>query len=259
MRKMFFLVAVVLLNVAVSAQWVVTDYNGIDSLGSRYSGSKLNFFFHTYLTTGQAAVTYEKMFNTTKILQNDALQVSCRLTGGSAHCFIQLYNNLNPSVATNIVTLTETGHSDVYTFTLPSGTIYLNRMRIQFGYFPYETGTRNIYIDWIKSSNGVILEDPTTSAVGDDLVAAKSFKLQQNYPNPFNPATKISVNLGVSEKLNVRVYNTLGQLVNTIASGNFTAGTHTFEFNASNLPSGLYICQASTSTSSQIIKMTLLK
>jgi|GEM_PF-1348576 len=67
-----------------------------------------------------------------------------------------------------------------------------------------------------------------------------SFALDQNYPNPFNPSTIINVSLAADSKIKLVVYDILGQQVSTLVNGNLAAGSHQFEFNASNLNSGVY-------------------
>jgi len=88
----------------------------------------------------------------------------------------------------------------------------------------------------------------------------KEFQLFQNYPNPFNPSTKIAFKLDQAETINLNVYNILGQKVMAILSdAKLGSGLHTFEFDASNLPSGIYIYELSTSNHTEIRKMTLIK
>jgi aminopeptidase N len=67
------------------------------------------------------------------------------------------------------------------------------------------------------------------------------FVLEQNYPNPFNPTTFIKFTLPQTSKVNLSVYNSLGELVNVLAYGNYDAGIYERVFNASNLASGIYI------------------
>ena len=66
------------------------------------------------------------------------------------------------------------------------------------------------------------------------------FALEQNYPNPFNPGTMINFSLAVDSKVSLTVFDVLGQSVATLINGNLAAGSHQFDFNASNLNSGVY-------------------
>jgi hypothetical protein len=70
---------------------------------------------------------------------------------------------------------------------------------------------------------------------------AKSFSLSQNYPNPFNPTTVISWQLAVGSTVNLTVYNIAGQRVATLLSASLPAGFHEYEWDASHMPSGVYL------------------
>jgi photosystem II stability/assembly factor-like uncharacterized protein len=65
--------------------------------------------------------------------------------------------------------------------------------------------------------------------------------LNQNYPNPFNPLTTISFDLQKNSNINLKILNSIGEQVNTVADGEYEAGTYHVIFNADNLSSGLYI------------------
>ncbi|MGD8780113.1 MAG: T9SS type A sorting domain-containing protein [Ignavibacteria bacterium] len=80
-----------------------------------------------------------------------------------------------------------------------------------------------------------------------------------NYPNPFNPTTIISYNLPTEGKVLVKVYDVLGREVETLVNEIRTAGTHKVEFNASHLPSGVYLYKIETSQGMLTKKMLLLK
>jgi len=67
------------------------------------------------------------------------------------------------------------------------------------------------------------------------------FELFQNYPNPFNPVTVISYQLTVDSKVNLKVFNLLGQEVATLLDGDQLAGFHETAWNASSMASGTYI------------------
>lgn len=75
-------------------------------------------------------------------------------------------------------------------------------------------------------------------------VVPTEFALENAYPNPFNPTTTFAVTLPEAADLKVNVYNVTGQLVATVANGNYTSGRHTMTFDASNLASGLYFIRA---------------
>ena len=85
------------------------------------------------------------------------------------------------------------------------------------------------------------------------------FELSQNYPNPFNPSTTIRFSLPIVTQLKINVYNMLGELVETLADGNYEAGFHKVSFNASSLPSGAYIYRIESSEFTQVRKMILLR
>lgn len=69
-----------------------------------------------------------------------------------------------------------------------------------------------------------------------------SFGLRQNFPNPFNPRTTIMLDLAAPSVVSLTVHNLLGQHVRTLVDGKLLiAGSHDMEFDANDLPSGLYV------------------
>jgi hypothetical protein len=85
------------------------------------------------------------------------------------------------------------------------------------------------------------------------------FNLSQNYPNPFNPETRIDFTLPEKQLVSIRVYNTLGELIMELVNEEREAGSYSVTFEASNLPSGVYIYRLQTSSFAANKKMTLLK
>jgi plastocyanin len=69
------------------------------------------------------------------------------------------------------------------------------------------------------------------------------FRLNQNYPNPFNPTTAIPFDLPVQSRVTIRIYNLIGQEVATIINESIPAGSYTRIWNASHIPSGVYLYQ----------------
>ncbi len=76
-------------------------------------------------------------------------------------------------------------------------------------------------------------------ATGDGAVPL-AFGLDAAYPNPFRDATTVTFRLSRPGDVRLRVYDTAGRLVATLAEGSFPAGTHTVRFDAGRLPSGSY-------------------
>ncbi|NOS86240.1 MAG: T9SS type A sorting domain-containing protein [Ignavibacteria bacterium] len=85
------------------------------------------------------------------------------------------------------------------------------------------------------------------------------YALHQNYPNPFNPTTSIKFDLPSDDFVNLSVFDLSGRLVNTIVTGNLTAGSYDFDFIATDYPSGIYIYKLSTRYFEQSRKMVLIK
>jgi hypothetical protein len=88
---------------------------------------------------------------------------------------------------------------------------------------------------------------------------ALDFVLEQNYPNPFNPSTKISWQSPVGSWQTLKVYDVLGNEVATLVDEYKSAGSYEVEFNAENLPSGVYFYQLRAMNYIEIKKMILLK
>ena len=100
------------------------------------------------------------------------------------------------------------------------------------------------------------------SSVDTEEVAVElpnGFALEQNYPNPFNPTTSIAFSLPQTAQVNLTVFDVLGRRVATLVNGQLAAGQHQVRFEASSLPSGMYLYRLSTPTGSITQKMMLLK
>jgi hypothetical protein len=85
------------------------------------------------------------------------------------------------------------------------------------------------------------------------------FVMDQNYPNPFNPSTRISFGIPEKSSVSLRIFNSIGEEVALLANGVYEAGTYTFSFDASKLPSGNYIYTLQAGSNVISRKMTLIK
>ena len=94
----------------------------------------------------------------------------------------------------------------------------------------------------------------------EEYVQPIDYELAQNYPNPFNPSTKIQYALPVEGSVTLKVFNILGQEVITLINNKLVpAGRHEITFDASHLPSGIYLYRIQTDGFVQVKKMILLK
>ena len=97
-----------------------------------------------------------------------------------------------------------------------------------------DMGSAELWFDNIRILN------PNPVAVRNNSVRNMNFKLYQNYPNPFNPDTKIKYNIAERSFVTLKVFNILGKEVSVLVSGEKNPGLYQVNFNASNLPSGVY-------------------
>ena len=87
----------------------------------------------------------------------------------------------------------------------------------------------------------------------------QQFSLYQNYPNPFNPATKIKYSVPQFSNVVIKVFDVLGKEVATLVNEEKFAGTYELNWNAANLPSGVYLYQLKAADFVQTRKMILLR
>jgi len=85
------------------------------------------------------------------------------------------------------------------------------------------------------------------------------FSVSQNYPNPFNPSTVINYQIPQSGNVKISVYDALGKIVSILVNESQNAGNYNIAWNASGLPSGIYIYKIESGSFSESKKMILVK
>ncbi len=91
------------------------------------------------------------------------------------------------------------------------------------------------------SLNIIFTTDSTLfTAVDDEGYHIHNYSLSNNYPNPFNPSTIIAYSLPQFGFVTLTVYDILGREIATLVNEEKPAGNYKFEFEASNLASGVY-------------------
>ena len=142
----------------------------------------------------------------------------------------------------------DTVETSVHVFTDQS-TIGTAHIQIEVGTFHNPTNTQ--VLDFYFTT------DPTVGV--KNKTTPTSYFLEQNYPNPFNPSTNINYGLKESGFVSLKIYNILGTEVATLVNGYKPAGNYKASFDASRLPSGVYIYSLKTNNFIQTRKMILEK
>jgi hypothetical protein len=86
-----------------------------------------------------------------------------------------------------------------------------------------------------------------------------AFSFDQNYPNPFNPATTITYAVPQNSFISLRVFDILGNEVQTLVNETKSAGTYTVSFDAASVPSGVYFYSLEAGNFISTKKMVLIK
>lgn len=110
---------------------------------------------------------------------------------------------------------------------------------------------------WRVKANSTILID-LYSDVGK-FTTAPPFSMQQNYPNPFNAGTTIEFYVPYISNVKLKVFNILGEVIETLVDAEYPEGTHQINWNASGLSSGIYFVQIDGNEFRQIKKAVLIK
>jgi hypothetical protein len=86
-----------------------------------------------------------------------------------------------------------------------------------------------------------------------------TLNLGQNYPNPFNPTTNISYSIPQDGHVMLQIFNTRGQLVETLMDQHQKAASYTVSWDAEGQSSGIYFYKMSFGDRAEIKKCILLK
>ena len=116
---------------------------------------------------------------------------------------------------------------------------------------------------WAVGYNGTILLLDTLIITGVDeeilSLLPSDYKLSQNYPNPFNPSTKIKYSVPQTSQVQVKIFDVLGNEIETLVNEEKLAGTYEITWYAESLPSGVYFYRLQVGDFVETKKMLLMK
>lgn len=118
-----------------------------------------------------------------------------------------------------------------------------------FGHYPGDTIRANVR----RSGCLTIGINPISSEI------PAQYTLKQNYPNPFNPVTNISFSVPKTGLVKLTVYDASGKEAAILFNGELSAGSYNYDFDASQLASGIYFYKLESNDFSQTKKMVLVK
>jgi len=185
-----------------------------------------------------------------------------------AACAVGIINNLIYCIGGNINGATAANYKSVIVYNITSNSWGFDSLEISTRRHWMATAEYNggLYIvggiDSLARSVDIVEEivpQGTASEIVKENYLPNDYLLSQNYPNPFNPATVISFQLPVGSRVTLKVYDVLGTEIETLVNEEKSAGKYELNWNAVNLPSGVYFYKLQAGSFIQTRKMILLK
>ncbi|NUN10019.1 MAG: T9SS type A sorting domain-containing protein [Ignavibacteriaceae bacterium] len=236
------------LTAGVTYYYKLRTYNG-----NAYSAWSDAYSFVTPAVNGPAAPVAGNPVNNV-LLPTSAPVLSWFVPNQNAGYSYDVEYSLTPSFE-NAQRLEGISQSQIALNSLQSGYVYYWRVRSKDG-----QGVNSPY-----SNAGSFVIDGTTDIKSSSAEIPTEFSLMQNYPNPFNPSTRIKYSVpsvkGSNDRvyINLSVYDVLGNVVAVLVDGDKAPGVYESEFDASGIPSGIYIYKITGGDFRASRKMLLIK
>ncbi|HOJ06566.1 MAG: T9SS type A sorting domain-containing protein [Ignavibacteriota bacterium] len=215
---------------------VTEDFQAI---AENVSGLDLNYFFQQWIY-GVNYPTYSVVWSKNS-LGGNLYDLALKITQSS---------NSNPSFFTMPIQIkvnSSTGDTIITVF---------NNAQVQ----NFNITVANEPISITVDPNNWILKTINSVVVGiEDEMQPQTFSLEQNYPNPFNPVTKIKFTLASNEYTTLKVYDIIGKEITTLVNNQMEKGHYEINFDASNLPSGVYLYTLNAGGYKETRKMILMR
>lgn len=215
---------------------VTEDFQAI---AENVSGLDLNYFFQQWIY-GVNYPTYSVVWSKNS-LGGNLYDLALKITQSS---------NSNPSFFTMPIQIkvnSSTGDTIITVF---------NNAQVQ----NFNITVANEPISITVDPNNWILKTINSVVVGiEDEMQPQTFSLEQNYPNPFNPVTKIKFTLASNEYTTLKVYDIIGKEITTLVNNQMEKGHYEINFDASNLPGGVYFYTLNAGGYKETRKMILMR
>jgi uncharacterized delta-60 repeat protein len=123
----------------------------------------------------------------------------------------------------------------------------------------------NVYVTGTSQGNNTSSDYATVSysvTTGIEPVSGEipiTYRLYDNYPNPFNPSTTIKFDVPVQSFTSLVIYDVTGKVVQTLVNQNLSAGRYVYNFDGSDLASGVYLYKLTAGDFNNVRKMVLVK
>ena len=180
-----------------------------------------------------------------------------------------IYNNSNSSISGTLISAVDSAGNTVSSsvsvfngsYLIPSlkdGNYTIKASKIGYQTSKYFNKV-NMDLNSKPFIDGVDIYFTLTDAKKDKKLIPEFYKLSQNYPNPFNPSTTIQYEIPKESFVSIKVYNIIGREIATLVNEQKTAGYYQVQFDAANIPTGIYFCRINAGNYSAVNKMLLLK
>ncbi len=113
-----------------------------------------------------------------------------------------------------------------------------------------------LYFDDLRAVRKSVV---TTGIAASSIARVAEFALEQNYPNPFNAETIVPFSLPQAQVIELAVYDLLGRRVALLAEGLWPAGSHRLRWDASQAPSGIYVCRLHSAQQTRKLRMMVVR
>ena len=193
--------------------------------------------------------------------------IMLKLPGGAVFGPVQQFNNI---VLAGNHSISVPGINQYVPWFAPLGTydyiaycgdypgVIVDSSKFEFLTVIQSDAEQTVYNDWQLNGWTDGLQNPENGSPNPQPRPVE-FALHGNYPNPFNVSTNINFTLTYGGNVHLSVYDIMGRQVVVLVDNYLSEGTHSINFNADNLPSGIYYARLSHKGKTLTSTMTLVK